>query len=385
MRICHVITRMILGGAMENTLLTCEGLDARGHDVTLITGPALGPEGELLSRARQAGYRLIVLDEMRREIHPLRDRKTARRLEKLFTELRPEIMHSHASKAGILARKAAGKFQGIRVVHTIHGLPYHPYQSAWLNRLYISLEKRAAKRSDALISVADAMTAQALAAGVGKAEQYTTIYSGMVVDRFTRKPPLSRDWRESLRIPPGGTVVMQVSRIAPLKGHDFLLDAATRIADPGVVFCFVGDGPWRSRIEAEISRRQLTDRFRLTGLVDPEQIPALLHAADIVAHCSLREGLARAIPQALLAGKPVISFDVDGAGEVVDHDTGILLPPKDIDGLVAAIETLAEHPQLRDRLGQAGRQRCSEMFDHNHMVDRIEQLYRELPGSTGSD
>jgi glycosyltransferase involved in cell wall biosynthesis len=369
---------MILGGAMENTLLTCEGLHDRGHEVTLITGPALGPEGELLSRARQGGYRLIVLDEMRREIHPFRDRKTARRLEQLFTELRPEVMHSHASKAGILARKAARKIPGIRVVHTIHGLPYHPYQSAWLNRLYIALEKRAADRSDALISVADAMTAQALAAGVGRPEQYTTIYSGMVVDRFTRKPPLSRDWRESLRIPPGGKVVMQVSRIAPLKGHDFLLGAAAKIADPGVIFCFVGDGPWRSRIEAEISRRQLTDRFRLTGLVDPEQIPALLHAADIVAHCSLREGLARAIPQALLAGKPVISFDVDGAREVVDHDTGILLPPKDIDGLIAAIETLAEHPRLRDRLGQAGRQRCSKMFDHNHMVDRIEQLYREL-------
>jgi glycosyltransferase involved in cell wall biosynthesis len=378
MKICHVITRMIVGGAMENTLLTCEGLHDRGHDVTLITGPAIGPEGELLTRARQGGYRLIVLDEMRREIHPLRDRKVARKLRSILGEVRPDIMHSHASKAGILARKAAADVGGIRIVHTLHGLAYHPYQPRWRNRLYVALEKRAARRSDALVSVAQAMTAQALASGVGRPEQYTTIYSGMVVDRFVQRPARTDAWRKSLRLPPEAKVVMQVSRIAELKGHDFLLRAAEKIDDSSVVFCFVGDGSWRPRIEAQIARRGLAPRFRLTGLVNPEEIPALLHACDILAHCSLREGLARAIPQALLAGKPVVSFDVDGAREVVDHDTGILLPAQDEDGLVAAIETLAQHPQLRDRLGAAGRQRCIEMFDHNRMVDRIEALYQSL-------
>jgi glycosyltransferase involved in cell wall biosynthesis len=378
MKICHVITRMIVGGAMENTLLTCEGLHQRGHDVTLITGPAIGPEGELLTRARSGGYELIVLDAMRREIHPLRDRRTLRSLRELLARISPDIVHTHASKAGILGRKAAAQVGGMKIVHTVHGLPFHPYQSAWLNRLYVALEKRAARRTDAIISVADAMTAQALAAGVGSPEQYTTIYSGMVVDRFAEPGEAAQAWRESLRVRPEQTVVMQVSRIAPLKGHDFLLAAAKQIDRDDIVFCLVGDGPWRRRIEAEISRRGLASRFRLTGLVDPEEIPPLLRACDILAHCSLREGLARALPQALLAGRPVISFDVDGAGEVVDHDTGILLPPRDTDGLAAAIETLADHPPLRDRLGAAGRDRCREMFDHNRMVDRIEELYKRL-------
>lgn len=379
MRICHVITRMIVGGAMENTLLSCEGLHQRGHEVSLLTGPALGPEGELLSRARAGGYRLEVLDALRREIHPLRDRRAYRQLLSALGEIRPEIVHTHASKAGILGRKAAARLGGMQIVHTIHGLPYHPYQAWWINRLFVALERKAAARSDALISVADAMTDQALAAGVGRAEQFTTIRSGMVVDRFCDRPEQADAWRQALRLPEDAVVVMQVSRIAPLKGHEFLLAAAEAIDDPRVVFVLVGDGPWMTDLTAEIHTRDLDSRFRLTGLIDPEQIPAALHACDILVHCSLREGLARAIPQGMLAGKPVISFDVDGAREVVDQDTGILLEPKDTVGLIAAIETLADCAPLRDRLGQTGRERCRQMFDHRRMVDQIEQLYRRLP------
>ncbi len=378
MNICHIITRMIVGGAMENTLLTCEGLRRRGCDVSLITGPALGPEGQLLDRAHAGGYRVEVVDSLRREIHPLRDRRALGCISQLLRQIQPDIVHTHASKAGILGRKAAANLARSRIVHTVHGLPYHPYQSRLVNRLFIHLERRAARRTDALISVADAMTAQALAAGIGRAQQYTTIRSGMVVDRFCNRPDQADQWRQALRLPDNAVVVMQVSRIAPLKGHRFLLEAAEKIDDQRVIFALVGDGPWFKQIAAEINERGLASRFRLTGLVEPEQIPALIHACDILAHCSLREGLARALPQAMLAGKPVISFDVDGAREVVDQDTGILLDAGDTVGLVAAIETLADCPPLCRRLGQQGRARCTEMFDHNRMVDQILQLYRDL-------
>jgi glycosyltransferase involved in cell wall biosynthesis len=377
-RICHIITRMILGGAQENTLLTCEALHARGHEVTLITGPALGPEGQLLDRARGGDYRVIVVESMRREIHPLRDRAAHRELRRLLAEIRPDVMHSHSSKAGILARKAAAQVGGMKVVHTIHGLPFHPYQSWWRNRLYVALERRAARRSDALISVADAMTRQALAAGVGRPEQYTTIYSGMEVRRFVERPAEADAFRAAMKLPAEAVLVTQVSRLAELKGHEFILAAAKRLEDDRVHFCFVGDGAWRRRIEAQIAEAHLADRFRLTGLVDPDQMPAVLHASDVVVQCSLREGLARALPQAMLAGKPVVSFDVDGAREVVDQRTGILLPPRDVAGLQLAVETLASSRQLRDRLGAAGRERCREMFDHRRMVERIEQVYEGI-------
>jgi len=380
MKICHVITRMILGGAQENTLLTCEGLHARGHDVTLITGPAIGPEGQLLTRAKEGGYRVIEVPQMRREINPIRDYRTYMRLKKLLKQLRPDVVHTHSSKAGILARKAAAKVGGMRIVHTVHGLPYHRYLSPWRNRLYIALERRAARRSHAIISVADAMTRQALDAGVGRTEQYTTIHSGMETEPYLNACG-AKEFRDSLGLRDDVILVTQVSRLAELKGHQYILDAAERIGDSRVRFCFVGDGRWRDRIEAETHRRGLSDRFIFTGLLPSEQIPSVMAGSDIVVHCSLREGLARALPQAMLAARPVISFDIDGAAEVVDDSTGVLLPPGDVDGLTAAIEKLAADAALRLRLGGAGRERCREMFAHDLMVDRIEELYLKLAGS----
>lgn len=378
MRICHVITRMIVGGAQENTLLTCEGLTRRGHDVTLITGPAIGPEGELMTRARAGDYRLIVLDEMRREIDPWLDWRTYRRLKSLLCEMRPDVVHSHSSKAGILARRAAAKVGGMKIVHTVHGLPFHPYQSCLVNRLYIALERRAAKVTDAIICVADAMTAQALAAGVGRAEQYTTVYSGMEVAPYVERPDEAAEFRRSLALPTGAVLVTQVSRLAELKGHDYLVAAAAQVADLPVHFCLAGDGKLREEIACDIARRGLTDRFHLTGLVPPARIPTIMHASDIVVHCSLREGLARALPQAMLAGKCVISFDVDGAPEVVTDETGILVAPKDAAGLADALRQLATDGPRRDRLGEAGRALCRRQFDHDHMVDRIEAVYSRI-------
>jgi len=378
MKICHVITRMILGGAQENTLLTCEGLHGRGHEVTLVTGPAIGPEGELMHRARSGGYKVLVVDAMRREISPWRDLQAYKELSRVLRDTQPEIVHSHSSKAGILARRAAWKAGGMRIVHTVHGLPFHRYQSRWRNRLYVCLERSAASYSDALISVANAMTAQALSAGVGNPSHYTTIYSGMETDPFLARPAQADELRRAMSLPEDAILVTQVSRLAELKGHEYILRAASGMEDSRVHFCFVGDGQLRTRTEADIASHGLADRFHLTGLVSPEQIPAVMHASDIVVHCSLREGLARAIPQAMLAGKPVISFDVDGAREVVNSETGVLLPPKDVDGLKLAIEALAGQPELRRRLGQAGRARCSAMFDHRLMVDQIERVYRRI-------
>jgi glycosyltransferase involved in cell wall biosynthesis len=377
-RICHVITRLILGGAQENTVLTCEGLRARGHQVALITGPALGPEGDLMGRALAGGYEVIVVDELRREVCPWWDFWAYRRLRELFKKLRPDVVHSHSSKAGILARRAAAKLGGMKIVHTIHGLPFHPHQCPCVHRLYIALERQAAARSDALISVAEAMTAQALAAGVGRAEQYHTIYSGIEVESFLHRPPEADEFRRALGVSEQDVLVTQVSRLAELKGHEYILAAAAQITDPHVQFCFVGDGRLRGKTEAQIGRAGLSGRVHLVGLLGPDRIPAVMHASDIVVHCSLHEGLARALPQAMLAGKPVVSFDVDGAREVVSAQTGILLPPKDVAGLKLAVETLADSPPLRHRLGQAGRELCQKRFDHRRMVEQIEALYRQL-------
>ena len=151
MVIVHIITRLILGGAQENTLITCKELSARGHDVTLITGPALGPEGELFEQTKNQKYKTIVVDSLRRQINPLYDIPAYRAIKKLLTEIQPDIVHTHSAKAGILGRFAAYSLNPRpKIVHSVHGLSFHEYQNKLLNKFYIAAERAAAKKNRCL-------------------------------------------------------------------------------------------------------------------------------------------------------------------------------------------------------------------------------------------
>jgi glycosyltransferase involved in cell wall biosynthesis len=381
MRIVHVITRLIIGGAQENTLLTVEGLHhAHGDDVTLITGPAEGPEGDLFGRAERLGLKVELMPELVRAIRPATDWKAYRALRRSIRRLAPEVVHTHSSKAGIIARAAAWDERVPAVVHTIHGLPFGPSESPWRNRLYVALERWAARRCHAIVSVCDAMTEQALAAGVGRPGMFRTVYSGMDVDAFLNPPRTRDEVRRELGLAGDEVAFATVARLFERKGHDDILAAAPAVlkADPRVRFVFIGDGILRDRLIAETERLGLRNAFHFVGLVPPARIPELLAASDAVVHPSLREGLARVLPQALLVGRPVISYDVDGAREVVLPETGVLLKPRDVPGLAAAVLRLAADPGLRHAMGQEGRRRFAEQFRHETMTRQLRSLYEEL-------
>jgi glycosyltransferase involved in cell wall biosynthesis len=245
---------LILGGAQENTLITCKLLARRGHEVTLITGPALGPEGDLYDQAKNQDFTLIVLDSLRRQINPIHDVPAYFAIKKLLGELKPDIVHTHSAKAGILGRFAAQSLARVtghesrapKAVHTIHGLAFHPYQSDWLNKFYIAVERAAAKRTDSFISVADAMTEQALAAGIGRAQQFVTAYSAIDEEDFLT--PISQDRRNAFRnkyeIPEDAVVLVTIARLFMLKGHDYIIESAKQLAGrfDKAVWLFVGDG-----------------------------------------------------------------------------------------------------------------------------------------------
>jgi len=376
----HVITRFILGGAQENTLYTVEGQHASGHDVTLVTGPAIGPEGELLERARTSGVHTVVLKQLRRAVCPYHDSLAFVELCALMARFRPDVVHTHSSKAGVLGRLAARLCRVPIVVHTIHGLPFHPYQCLLLNWLYILLERWCARYTDKLITVADAMREQALAARIGSPELYRAVYSGLEVDTFGREYD-RREVRKRYGLSPDDLVVGKVARLSDLKGHTFLFDAFGEVArqEPRAKLLLIGDGWRRKEYERRVARAGLTDRVVFAGLIGPQEIPAAIHAMDVLVHTSLREGLARVLPQALISGVPVISYDVDGAREVViPGETGVLLPPKDVKGLARAILHLLGDAELRKRLGRTGRERLLGRFDTGLMVEQIEEVYREL-------
>ena len=191
---------------------------------------------------------------------------------------------------------------------------------------------------------------------------------------------IGADFRGKYGISDQATVIVSIARLAELKGHEYIIESARRLSPKhdNCVWLFVGDGRLTKQLKEKISLYNLSHRFKFTGLLSPDKIPLAIHASDILVHCSLREGLARVLPQAMLCAKPVVSFDIDGAKEVVNENTGILLEPKNIDQLTEACEKLITDPDLRTTLGQAGRQQVTEQFAPNTMVDTIENLYNEL-------
>jgi glycosyltransferase involved in cell wall biosynthesis len=378
MKIVHIITRLIVGGAQENTLLSCEGQHDHGHDVTLITGPPIGPEGSLLERAQKYGYRVEVFDEMRRALHPIRDWKTYAHLIRRLEQLRPDVVHTHSSKAGIIGRWAAHKAHMPFIVHTIHGLAFTASTSRTMNNVYELAERKTAPVTHRIVCVADAMREQSLKAHIGRPEQYATIYSGMDTAPFLNPPVPREQLRKQLGLDDDHIVIGTIARLFHLKGHDDLLDLAADLCAkfPKLRFLWVGDGVLRKKLEFRIGMMALLDRFILTGLVPPGRIPELVNSMDILVHPSRREGLARALPQGSLAGIPVITYDIDGNREaLIDGKTGFLLPPFDKRRLFDSIARLAEDASLRSRMGIAGRGFALKRFDSRVMVDALERLY----------
>ena len=289
-------------------------------------------------------------------------------------------MHTHSSKAGILGRLAAHQL-ALPAVHTVHGASFHFGQNPLLHHAYRWAERRAAKWCDHFICVCDAMTDQYVAAGVAPREKFTTIYSGMDVDKFLHPSRTASEIRQEHSLAVDDIVFCKVARLFNLKGHNYIIEAAPAIVAkvPKVKFLLVGDGILKDQYQARIAELGLTEHFRFVGLVPPEVVTNYLHAADAVVHTSDWEGLARVLPQGLLAGKPVISFNVDGAPEVcINDETGILVEHRNTAQLADAMIRLAKDRALRERLGHNGQQRFTEQFRHEHMTSEIRKVYQRV-------
>jgi glycosyltransferase involved in cell wall biosynthesis len=381
MRVTHVITRLVIGGAQENTIATVLGLQHDpGLQVHLIAGPTLGPEGSLESAFAAKPELLTILPSLIRPIHPWCDLLAWLRLVKMFRADPPRIVHTHSGKAGLLARLAARRAGVPIIIHTVHGPSFGPFQGPISNLVFRAAERRAAKVTTHFISVADAMTRQYLAAGVGRPDQFTRIFSGFALEPFLAARP-DPALRARLGLDPADFVVGKIARLFKLKGHDDLFDAAPEVLrrHPRTKFLLVGDGALRAHLQERARAAGLERNVIFAGLVPPAEIPRYLGVMDVVAHLSRREGLPRALSQALAAGRPVVAYDSDGANEVCFSDeTGFLVPLGDVKMLADRLALLAGNADLRARLGNRGQEFVREHFAVETMVAKIHELYRKL-------
>ena len=381
MRVIHVITRLIVGGAQENTVATVLGLDRQpGVAVKLISGPTTGPEGSIESSFDARPELLTVIPTLIRSVRPWKDWCAYCDLTRIFRAERPDIVHTHSGKAGVLGRLAARAAGVPIIIHTIHGPSFGNFQGPLANLVFRNAEHYVGRFTDHFISVANAMSEQYLAARIGRREQYSRIFSGFPLEPFltaTNDPNL----RRQLGLRDDDIVVGKIARLFDLKGHDDLISAASGLVKqcPALKFLFVGDGVLRKQFEQRIAQLGLQRHFVFAGLVPPAEVPRYVGIMDILVHLSRREGLPRALPQALAAERPVIAFDCDGAGEIcLDDETGFLIPAGDLQCLEDRLLRLAREPQLRRRLGECGQQLVRERFSVQCMVDEIHSLYTRL-------
>jgi glycosyltransferase involved in cell wall biosynthesis len=370
---------MIVGGAQENTLLTIIGHLHKGHEVVLVTGPSPGPEGELLKKHDCPDFEIIENPHLLREINPLHDFAAYFSLKRFFQSRSFDVVHTHSSKAGIIGRAAAWAAKVPFVTHTVHGQAFHRYEKPWKNFIYKTSERWAAKHCHKIYAVAQAMIDQCVDANIAPASKYKVVYSGMELEPFLESKP-DEKLRKHLGIPENAKVIGSIARLFPLKGYEYFIPAAKKVSQKHseAHFLIVGDGTMTEDIKKQIMELGIEDKFSFAGLVPPNEIPRYASIMDVLAHFSLREGLPRAVVQALAAGKPAVAFNLDGSPEVIiDGKTGFIAEPEDIEGAANALSKLLSDPELAGRLGGNGRNFVMENWDWHLMSDILEKEYLE--------
>ena len=359
-------------------------------DVTLLCGIDEAGEGNMFTEANRAGLKTVVFPSLLREIRPLADLKAIVDLYRFLKRGSYTIVHTHSSKAGIVGRLAARAAGVPIIVHTIHGFAFHEYQAAWKNVVYAATERLCASMTDTFISVSQTMSEAAASGRIGRPDQHVTIFSGIDLERFLSARDRLRveEAKQRAGIPPDAPVVGKIARMFGLKGYEQFMAAAVEIAKevPDVYFLLVGDGPMRDQLRTEADRLGLGDRVVMAGRVAPESVPDWIQAMDVVVHTSLREGIARVLPQAGAVGKPVVTFALDGAPEVVkDGESGYLVPPLDTSAIARRTVELLRDPELRRMFGESGRVFVAEHFSVERMVERINDVYFRLMARHGTE
>ncbi|GEM_PF-776535 len=379
-RVLHVITRMIRGGAQENTLATALGLLKKGYRVTLITGHAWGNEGEILSEALEGDLEVVMMRDLVRDIHPWKDWSCFLKLVALLCQKKYVIVHTHTSKAGLLGRAAARWCKVPVIIHEPHGHVFHSYFSTWKEKLFLALERKAAHGCDRLIALTEAEKREHLELGVGSPDQWVVIPSGVNEKLFQEVSKARKDeLRSLLGIDSGRRVVGFVGRFVAIKGARYLLEAIPAIcrAVPAVHFLFVGDGEEKPSYEKRVSELGLSDRVTFTG--HQPRVAEFLSLIDVLVVPSLNEGMGRVIVEGGLLGKAVIGTQVGGIPDLLeDGKTGLLVPPRDPEAIShAAIRLLKDPPSAR-KLGEELCRKIYQGFTEEQMIQRIHTLYQEL-------
>jgi len=388
-KIIHVITRLDRGGSAENTMLTCLGL-ADKYDLMLVHGLSLEShmtDGErksvedAIKRAQRKGVKVLAIPSMVRSINPFQDLRAFFALWKLMIRERPDMVHTHTSKAGILGRVAA-RLAGVPIiVHTAHGHVFYGHFGPFASRFFLLVERAMARITDQMVALTEGEKNDYTRLSVFNPEKIVTIHSGVKTEQFLNaKVDIEVKWR-SLGLSPKGLVVGTVGWLLPIKGPMHLLKAMedVRQAHPETSLVYVGKGDLETELRAEVRKTGVSDRVMFLGWRN--DIPEIMQLLDVFVLPSLNEGMGRVLVEAMAAGKPIVASRAGGIPDLVRHGrNGFLVEAGNVDDLSAAIKKLLSNKEMREEMGKVGRT-MSRNYDAQTMIEKLDVLYASFVSS----
>ena len=380
MRIARVLTRLNLGGPARQVLASDPLLVENGHQVRILAGTPEPGEGDLLTALVERGLDVVRIPRLRRGITPARDLVARRRIRRELAAFRPDVVHTHASKAGYLGRKAS---RGMRVgrVHTFHGHVLEGYFPAPFSKRLVATERRLARETDRVVAVSRATAQDLLRLRVVPQERLVVVEPGVDLERFLaiervaerRRGPL----RESLGLGTDAFLVGVIGRLAEVKQPQRAVRVLERLTErfPQLRLVFVGDGSERGRLLQAIAGAGCTGRAFLAG--SRTDMPAVLEELDAVLLTSRTEGMPVALIEAGAAALPVVARDVGGVGELVEHERTGFLAETD-EELSHGLGRLLEDEQRGRVQGERARERVCTRFGAVRLAERLQELYEEV-------
>ena len=377
--ILHIITKMAVGGAQMNTLISCRDISRMGYPSAVLTGPEISPEGTFSDLSEKYGIPVYEAPHLIRKLSPYHDIRAFYEIKKIIEDHNFSIVHTHGSKAKFLGRLAASRAKyPVKIVQTVHGWSFFDTRPLLQKAFFSTLEKLGYGLAHSNIVVSPHDIRKGVNWGIGKPEDYQLIRSGVEFDSFLSKRGKKRESREMLGIPQDSPVVGTVIRLAPQKHPEAIVDVAARVIakHPSARFVIVGDGPLSDYMHSYVAELNLQENFMLLG--SRKDVAEILPAFDVFLLTSRSEGLPRAMLEALAVKIPVVATDVGGIAELVNGlRNGFLCAHGDLDCLSSGVIRLIESPELREELLSTVDQDLKP-FSAKIMVEELFQLYTFL-------
>jgi glycosyltransferase involved in cell wall biosynthesis len=377
-KVCIIITKLELGGAQKVATDLCQKLDKTKFETFMICGL-----GGILDDETANKIKVYFVKDLIRELNPIKDFKAGLEIYKILKKEKPDIVHTHSSKAGILGRLTTFTTGIKNIIHTIHGFPFNDTQSFFKKNLYITLEKFCAKISKIIIPVSTENIKKGLSYNIGKEIQYRYIRPGIDVESFKNFKNIP-SLKKELNLKDNNIIVSTIGPFKPQKNLTDFINVANIIVTKNSNYKFIitGDGVERKKLGNLIEKYNIKNNVYLLGW--RRDISNILNSSDFFVMTSLWEGLPISTIEAMSCGLVPIVNDVDGQREIIKNgENGFLIKPYDIKETADKILFLASNPKIKSEMGLKAKQTIDETFSIDHMIKQHENVYLELTGTNG--